>query len=107
MIPISIPHLYKEDKKYAVKAINDNFIGKYNFTPNRYNVLTYIFFLNDSYNEHEIILNVSENELYNIKAEKGKLVLFPENKNYPYKCNLSKNNIQYIISGQLYYNNMI
>ena len=28
MISISIPHLYKEDKKYAIKAINDNFIGQ-------------------------------------------------------------------------------
>ena len=28
MIPISIPHLYKEDKEYAIKAIKDNFIGQ-------------------------------------------------------------------------------
>ena len=28
MIPISIPHLYKEDKKYAQQAIKDNFIGQ-------------------------------------------------------------------------------
>ena len=28
MIPISIPHLYKEDKKYALQAIKDNFIGQ-------------------------------------------------------------------------------
>jgi perosamine synthetase len=28
MIPISIPHLYKEDKNYAIKAIKDNFISQ-------------------------------------------------------------------------------
>jgi perosamine synthetase len=28
MIPISIPHLYKEDKKYAIDAIKNNFIGQ-------------------------------------------------------------------------------
>ena len=28
MIPISIPYLYKEDKRYAIKAIKDNFIGQ-------------------------------------------------------------------------------
>jgi perosamine synthetase len=28
MIPISIPHLYKEDKQYAIKAIKDGYIGQ-------------------------------------------------------------------------------
>ncbi len=28
MIPISIPYLYKNDKKYAIKAIKDGFIGQ-------------------------------------------------------------------------------
>ena len=27
MIPISIPHLYKEDKQLAIKAIKENFIA--------------------------------------------------------------------------------
>lgn len=30
MIPISIPHLYKEDKQYAIKAIKDGYIGQGN-----------------------------------------------------------------------------
>lgn len=30
MIPISIPHLYKEDKQYAIKAIKDGHIGQGN-----------------------------------------------------------------------------
>jgi hypothetical protein len=79
---------------------------KYNFIANRYNVITYIFYLNDKYDYGETIIKINDNDII-IKPKKGKLVLFPENINYPYKCILPTNNSQYIISGQLCYNNII
>jgi hypothetical protein len=99
-------------KHFSVQKIN---IGKdkivYNFTPNRYNVLTYIFYLNDVDDGGEVVFPSSENRMldnYIIKPKRGKLVLFPENIdmfNYNVKC--PANCSQYIITGQLYYNIII
>lgn len=87
-------------KNLTIQKINiheDNNIN-YNLIPNRYNVLTYIFYLNNTTGD--------SNELNNSNNIQGNLIIFPENICYPYKCNLSKNE-QYIISGQLYYDNII
>lgn len=75
---------------------------KIKFVPNRYNVLTYVFFLNTIYEGGEIIINETV-----IKPEKGKIVIFQQDINHPYKYNSPGNEIQYVISGQLYHNSRV
>jgi len=91
-----------------IEVGKNEIIDKYNFVPNRYNVLTYIFYLNDIDEGGEVIFIPLENEsveTYTIKPKKGKLVLFPENINTcNYKVLLPTNYSQYIITGQLCYN---
>ena len=85
--------------------IGENITNKYNLIPNRYNVLTYIFYLNDVVDGGEIFFSNVEYDA--IKPKKGKLVLFPENVNsFHYKCLPPNTNTQYIISGQLCYDNL-
>jgi len=95
-------------KHFCIQKIDigENIINKYNFIPNRYNVLTYIFYLNDIIHGGEIVFSNVENE--NIKPKLGKLVMFPENINSMYyKCVPPLKITQYIISGQLCYDNII
>jgi hypothetical protein len=90
-------------KHFCIQKIEtgENAINKYNLIPNRYNVLTYIFYLNDINDGGEIIFENIEKKL---KPNIGTLVLFPENINHiNYNCNPPQKNIQYIISGQLHY----
>lgn len=77
-------------------------IEKNHFTPNRYNAFTYIFYLNTIDNGGEIIY---ENQI--IQPTQGKLILFPEDINYPYHFTLPDSKSQYIITGQLCYDNII
>jgi hypothetical protein len=72
------------------------------FIPNRYNVLTYVFFLNTINEGGDILIDESV-----IKPEIGKLVIFREDIKFPYKYNSPINEIQYIISGQLCYDNIV
>ena len=110
-------------QEYKAKHSNI-FITDYNKINNRYNIITFIYFLNDyddddckiiisnhfsnsddkniPVGEKERLSVPSENESVIIKPKKGKLVLFSENMNYQYKYELSKNTI-YLITGQLYY----
>ena len=65
-------------KHFSIQKIN---IGKdeivYNFTPNRYNVLTYIFYLNDVDDGGEVVFASSENRmLYFSVFEISSLILF-------------------------------
>lgn len=94
--------LYTKDITIQKIDIGNGSIQKYNFTPNRYNVLTYIFYLNDVTEGGEVCF-VSDV----IKPKKGKLVLFFEDVNkFEYTCTLPKNTPQYIITGQLCYKNI-
>jgi len=71
-------------------------------TNNRYNILTFVFFLNN--------ITIGGNiNFYNklIKPEKGKLVLFPECFNENYNFKLPNDEDQYIVTGQLCYENVI
>ena len=104
--------LYTKD--LCIQKINseEDIINKYNFIPNRYNVFTYIFYLNDieggeivftKFNSKNIINNSLNNEII-INPKKGKLIIFIEDINnyYYYKYNIPKES-QYIISGQIFY----
>ena len=80
-------------------------ILKYHFVPNRYNVLTFIFYLNDV-DGGNITISIGKTEKV-IQPKMGKLVLFQEDIQYPYKCNSPLNKAQYIITGQLCYKNVL
>lgn len=98
--------LYTKHLSIQKIYIGEKFIDKFNFIPNRYNVLTFVFFLNYSLDGGEIIIKINNKDVI-IKPEKGKFVLFPEDIDYPYKFNLPKNTPLYIVSGQLCYDNII
>ena len=85
--------------------IGEQTIQSYYFTPNRYNVLTYVFFLNNITEGGEIVLKSDTSII--IKPKMGKLVLFQEDIKFPYTCVLPKTNCQYIITGQLCYDNIV
>ena len=115
--------------------MEEHSIPSYYFTPNRYNVLTYVFYLNDITEGGEIVFTplriedaqsnrsnpfisahvagiLNENWCKTdtniiIKPKMGKLVLFQEDIKFPYKCILPKTNTQYIITGQLCYDNVV
>uniref|UniRef100_A0A6C0HC31 Prolyl 4-hydroxylase alpha subunit Fe(2+) 2OG dioxygenase domain-containing protein n=1 Tax=viral metagenome TaxID=1070528 RepID=A0A6C0HC31_9ZZZZ len=75
----------------------ETFLNNYEKTNNRYNLLTFIFYLNDVSNGGEIIY---KNDTI-IKPEKGKLVIFADNLPNMYKCKLPLSDSQYIITGQI------
>jgi hypothetical protein len=81
------------------------YISKYHFVPNRYNVLTFIFYLN-RVEAGQINISIGQEKKV-ITPKIGKLVLFQEDIQYPYKCNLPLNETQYIITGQLCYDNIL
>ena len=67
---------------------------------NRYNVISFIYFLNDSIDGKLLF-----NELnFSIKPQKGTLLLFPDNINYINVFSLL-DEYCYIITGQIYNNN--
>ena len=73
-------------------------------TNNRYNVLTFVYFLNDcDGGGGELVFG---NDI-KIAAEVGKLLIFPENREHHNKLYLPVDGSQYIISGQLCYENII
>jgi deoxyadenosine/deoxycytidine kinase len=82
---------------------SDVFLKEFHKKLSRYNILTFIYFLNTPENGFlKIITDKNENILIN--PIKGKLIIFPENLNYKYLFNLP--NIPfYIITGQLKSNN--
>jgi hypothetical protein len=83
----------------------ENMIFKNNRTNNRYNVISFVYYLNEPEDGGEIIFNNQTK----ISPETGKLLLFPENIHYFHKLFLPLPNSgpQYIISGQLCYDNII
>ena len=74
----------------------------YKKTHNRYNILNFIFYLNDLQDGGEIVF-----DNFGIKPQKCKLVLFPQDNKYNFKCKYPKSDNQYIIFGQLCYKNVI
>lgn len=68
-------------------------------TNNRYNVLSYIIFLNNLDMGGEIVFNA-----LTIKPEIGKIILFPDDIDYKFIHNGPINSEQYIIYGNIYYN---
>ena len=65
---------------------------------NRYNVLTYIFFLN--YSDSFCFIKFDNGLI--IEPKKGMLLIFPDDFNFTYKFFLPKFENQYIIYGNLY-----
>ena len=61
-----------------------------------FNVIQFIWFLNDI---DDGMLTIWEN--FNIKPEKGKLVMFPSTWSFPYMHHISMTCDKYIISGCL------
>lgn len=102
--------LYIKDfiiQKYSTECeiIQENTVFKNNRINSRYNVISFIFFLNKVEHGGEIVF---ENNQIKIKPETGKLLIFPENINYFHKLYLPiSGSPQYIISGQLCYENII
>ena len=90
-------------KKYGnlenkgVEIIQDFNMNNYN----RYNFLNYVVYLNiENENAGQIIFDNGTT----IKPQIGKLILFPSNNSYKYM--IPTNELQYIITGQLCYNNI-
>jgi len=74
----------------------------YNETKNCVRILTYIWFLNDVNDGGEIEFG---NKDLIIKAEVGKLIIFPSTWTYSYKQNYPLSNDKYMIIGGFYKNN--
>jgi hypothetical protein len=70
---------------------------------NRYNILTFILYLNDVSLGGEITFD----EETTIKPEKGKLIIFKEDVNLKYFYNYNITDNLYIISGQFSYNTLL
>lgn len=102
-------HKYSGDSGDNVDGAEAGKFFKLRRTNNRYNVLTFVYFLNDCENGSgggggELVFG---NQM-RITPEAGKLLIFPENREHhhnelyvPVACS------QYIISGQLCYENII
>jgi hypothetical protein len=90
-------------KNLIIQKINheETNLKKLYFIPNRYNLLSYVIFLNDIDEGGELIFNNNINEKI-IKSKNGKIIFFPENKYNIYSINYPKNEYQYVITGQLY-----
>lgn len=82
-------------RKYSNDASESIYIKPPNNNPNRYNFLNFIFILND--NNCEITINN-----YKIISKCGDLLLFPSDFSYKIEIPLLKN--QYIICGEIAYN---
>lgn len=91
-------NLYTKDFIIEKVTIDNNEKKRYNRTDSRYNVLNYIFFLNEN-NSNDNIEFIYKDKT--IKPETGKLVLFPDSIEYMYKTNLNSSEKQYVLSGQL------
>lgn len=76
---------------------NVTFMQNKNRNPNRYNLFTFIFYLNEPSNDTEICI---KDDFY-IKPKIGELIIFPDT--YTYKYKTSENNSQSIIFGELEY----
>ena len=74
-------------------------VKDYNKTLSRYNVLTFIYFLN-TIDESVIEIGIGERK-YNIEGRKGSLYIFTENIDYSYKYKIPKDKRMYMITGQL------
>jgi hypothetical protein len=83
----------------------ENMTFKNNRSNNRYNVLSFVYYLNEPVKGGEIVFSNQTK----IRPEIGKLLLFPENIHYFHKLYLPLPNSdpQYMISGQLCYDNII
>jgi hypothetical protein len=90
----------KDFNVQKIEKAKDPTFCRYLKSHNRYNVLSYIFYLNDIDNGGEIVFNN-----VTIKPEKGKLVLFPEE--YGYNFTNPNHDNQFIIYGQLCYDNVL
>lgn len=71
-------------------------IRNYDKNENRYNIVSFVFYLNNVESGGEIIF-----KNFKMKPEKGKLVIFPEIIPNSYKCQMPISNSQYIITGQI------
>ena len=88
-------------KKYT-SSQNDIIINNFDKINNRYNKLTYVFFLNGDPNA-SIEITDNFNEKFIFHPEKDNLLIFPENIDYKYNFKLpNKNDSLYIITGQLH-----
>lgn len=74
----------------------ETIIRNYEKNENRYNIVSFVFYLNNVESGGEIIFKESK-----MKPEKGKLVIFPETTPNSYKCQMPISNSQYIITGQI------
>ena len=74
----------------------ETIIRNYDKHENRYNIISFVFYLNDVESGGEIIF-----KNFKMKPEKGKLVFFPEVTPNSYKCQMPISNSQYIITGQI------
>lgn len=74
----------------------ETIIRNYEKNENRYNIVSFVFYLNDVESGGEIIFKKSK-----MKPERGKLVIFPEISPNSYKCQMPISNSQYIITGQI------
>ena len=96
-------------KQFSIQKISIDYkSNKYYFLPDRYNILTFILYLNHNCDDSEITFTSSNNiddkpNVLKIKTSMGKLIIFPENTNYIYNFILPKNEPQYIITGQISY----
>ena len=80
---------------------SDVFIRNFNRTNNRYNILSFVFFLNDGVTDTLTIIN--NGSIHTVYPKKGNLIIFSENIDYTYKYKLHANENLYIITGQLFY----
>jgi len=85
-------------KNFKIKSYDNNiFMKNKNRNPNRYNLFTFIFILNEPSDETEICI---KNDIY-IKPKLGEIIIFPDK--YTYKYKTSENVSQTIIFGELEY----
>jgi len=93
-------------KSFIIHEIKPNkdclYFNSYYRSNNRYNLLNYIFFLNNAEEGCEF-----EYYNYSVKSEKGKLILFPEDFVYKHKFRYPNQYNNYVIYGQICYENII
>ena len=98
-----LPYKTTIDSGFQVQRYTAN-VGKYEFhndfwiDERGFRTLAYIFYLND-------VETGGETEFYNgtkVKAEKGKLLIFPALWTYTHKGNMPISNDKYIITGWIY-----
>lgn len=89
----------KYDKNVGKHICHNDF--NINFEKKEYRVITYLWYLNDVEEGGETCFWNN----YNIKPEKGKLILFPASWAFPHCGNIPISNEKYIITGWLYSKN--